>query len=191
MPAAHAPKFSSTSTECVSRPPDIPERIPMRLRTSSGQPMISNDRLPIRNTPGTSSVRLPSSSVDKMSTSNYKSDFEVDRSPLLNHTVQMDKTQLAKARPRQLPSKRLSNPSIEDGHNQIEEPEIKVLNGKMSSTEHIGSELLYFQFSILKKFTFISFFAHKRNFDRKSTSNNYGGNQYQKKPTKYFTYCLF
>ncbi|UJR28729.1 hypothetical protein I4U23_009958 [Adineta vaga] len=117
-------KLPSTSTECVIlRPPDIPERIPIRSRTNSGQNMLSTERLPVRNTSATSSVRLPSTSADKLSNSKLttQSDFEVDRSPILNHSIQMDKTQIAKSRPRNLPSKRSSNPLLDEANNHPDE----------------------------------------------------------------------
>ncbi|CAF2493832.1 unnamed protein product [Rotaria sp. Silwood2] len=145
-------KLPSTSTECViMRPPDIPERIPIRSRTSSGQHLFIPERPPSRNTSGTSSVRIPSTSLEKISNNtnannninNYTSnkvnnqlDFEVDRSPLLNHSIQMDKSQIAKARPRNLPSKRLSNPLLDEASNhQNDDLEIKSSNSKISSTE--------------------------------------------------------
>ena len=118
------------------RPPDIPERIPIRSRTSSGQAVFSPERPPSRNTPATSSVRIASASTERISTNNETKpsmhhDFEVDRSPLLNHSVQIDKSQLAKTRSRQLPSKRLSNPLVDEATNhQNDELEIKPFNGK-------------------------------------------------------------
>ena len=127
-------KLPSTSTECVViRPPDIPERIPLRSRTSSGQHILSTERLPSRNTSGASSVRIPSTSLEKISNTKLTNqlDFEVDRSPLLNHSIQMDKTQIAKSRPRNLPSKRLSNPFLEEStDHQNDNTEIKTSNGK-------------------------------------------------------------
>ena len=139
-------KLPSNSTECVvSRPPDIPDRIPIRSRTSSGQPIVTNERPPSRNTPSTSSVRLTPSSTDKVSNSspnnrlNHQSDFEVDRSPLLNHSIQIDKTQLAKTRFRQLPSKRLSNPTMDEDKLKVDEIEIKTYNQKLASSEFISS----------------------------------------------------
>ena len=134
-------KLPSTSTECVVlRPPDIPERIPIRSRTSSGQHLFSVERPPSRNTPATSSVRIPSTSLDKISNNHNKSpnqlDFEVDRSPLLNHSIQMDKSQIAKARPRNLPSKRLSNPLLDEATNhQNDHSDMKVSNSKILSVE--------------------------------------------------------
>lgn len=116
-------KFS-TIESIVLRPPDIPERIPIRSRTSSGQQFFSPERPPSRNTSGTSSVRIPSISLEKISNTNNNNklttqlDFEVDRSPLLNHSVQIDKSQLAKTRQRNLPSKRLSNPLLDEATNQ-------------------------------------------------------------------------
>ncbi|CAF0815186.1 unnamed protein product [Adineta steineri] len=133
-------KLPSTSTESVLlRPPDIPERIPIRSRTSSGQNILTTERLPARNTPATSSVRLPSASIEKLSNNKLSNqhDFEVDRSPLLNHSIQMDKTQIAKTRPRNLPSKRLSNPLLDEVNNnhQNEDSDIKTSNIKISSVE--------------------------------------------------------
>lgn len=122
------------------RPPDIPERIPIRSRTSSGQALFSPERPPSRNTPATSSVRIISTSVEKISTNNeikpiIQHDFEVDRSPLLNHSIQIDKTQLAKTRSRQLPSKRLSNPLLDEAiTRQTDETEVKTTNGKEPTT---------------------------------------------------------
>jgi hypothetical protein len=133
-------KLPSTSTECVIlRPPDIPERMPIRSRTSSGQNILSTERLPARNTPVTSSVRLPSTIADKPSNLNKLTsplDFEVDRSPILNHSIQMDKTQIAKARPRNLPSKRSSNPLLDEVNNQQQEG----LDTKTSSTKIPAAE---------------------------------------------------
>jgi hypothetical protein len=133
-------KLPSTSTECVIiRPPDIPERIPIRSRTSSGQQhILSTERIPTRNTPATSSVRIPSTSSDKISTNKFPNqlDFEVDRSPLLNHSIQKDKTQIAKTRPRNLPSKRLSNPLLDESANhQNDNADIKPANTKKPSIE--------------------------------------------------------
>ncbi len=123
-----------SSTECVLlRPPDIPERIPIRSRTSSGQPLFSPERPSNRNTTGTSSVRVPSTSLEKISNNKLTNqlDFEVDRSPLLNHSIQMDKSQIAKTRPRHLPSKRLSNPLLDEAtSHQHDEIDIKHSNGK-------------------------------------------------------------
>ena len=104
------------STECVIvSPPDIPERMPFRLRTSSGQHMLSCEHPSNRNTHGTSSVRIMPTSIEKISNSlTNQFDFEIDRSPLLNHSIQMDKTQIGKARPRNLSSKRLSNPFLDE-----------------------------------------------------------------------------
>ena len=143
---AHHNKLSST--ECVLlRPPDIPERIPIRSRTSSGQPMFSPERPPSRNTTATSSVRVPATSLEKISTTKLTNqlDFEVDRSPILNHSVQMDKSQLAKTRPRQLPTKRLSNPLLDEanGH-ENNEIETKNTNGKEQKTSrniHINKNI--------------------------------------------------
>lgn len=161
-------KLPSTSTECVTiRPPDIPERIPIRSRTSSGQHVFVPERPPSRNTPGTSSVRLPSTSLEKISNTNINVntntttnnsnnhnnnfnnklpcplDFEVDRSPLLNHTVQMDKSQIAKARPRNLPTKRLSNPLLDEASNQTsDELDIKASNSKNPSNEQTVTSTL-------------------------------------------------
>lgn len=117
------------------RPPDIPERIPMRSRTSSGQHLLSPERPPSRNTPVTSSVRLPSTSIEKVSNTkpSNQSDFEVDRSPLLNHSIQMDKSQIAKTRQRQLPTKRSSNTLIDDGINQQnDEVDIRISKEQIS-----------------------------------------------------------
>lgn len=136
---SHHPKPMNSESNGL-RPPDIPERIPIRSRTSSGQPVFSPERPPSRNTPAASSVRITSTSVEKISSNNETKpmihhDFEVDRSPLLNHSVQIDKSQLAKTRPRQLPSKRLSNPLLDEATNhRIEEIEIKISNGKEQST---------------------------------------------------------
>lgn len=156
-------KLPSTSSECVIlRPPDIPERIPIRSRTSSGQHILSPDRPPSRNTPATSSVRITTTSYDKISNSNTNiinnstngrlinhSDFEVDRSPLLNHTVQMDKSQIAKARPRNLPTKRLSNPLLDTASSdQNDDADTKASNAKISSTEpSTGMMIWIFVFS--------------------------------------------
>ena len=92
----------------------------MRSRTSSGQHLLSPERPPSRNTPVTSSVRLPSAAIEKISNAKpaNQSDFEVDRSPLLNHSIQMDESQIAKTRQRQLPTKRSSNTLIDEGTNQ-------------------------------------------------------------------------
>ncbi|CAF1110201.1 unnamed protein product [Rotaria sordida] len=142
-------KLPSTSSESVIiRPPDIPERIPIRSRTSSGQHLIAPERPPSRNTSGTSSVRLPSTSLEKISNNNNNNnnntnnklnnqlDFEVDRSPILNHSIQMDKSQIAKTRPRNLPSKRLSNPLLDEASNQQnDDVEIKNSNSKIPSIE--------------------------------------------------------
>ncbi|CAF3478133.1 unnamed protein product [Rotaria sp. Silwood1] len=144
-------KLPSTSTESVIvRPPDIPERIPIRTRTSSGQHLFGPERPPSRNTSATSSVRIPSTSLEKISNNtttttnnnntnnklNNQLDFEVDRSPLLNHSIQMDKSQLAKTRPRNLPTKRLSNPLLDEASNhQNDDIEIKSSNSKTPSTE--------------------------------------------------------
>ena len=138
-------KFPSTSSECVvSRPPDIPERIPIRSRTGSGQQILTVERPPSRNTPVTSSVRLPSTSLDKIPVTNgetklfHQLDFEVDRSPLLNHSIQIDKSQIGKTRPRNLPTKRLSNPSNEE----TVIPSNDDIQSKISSTEQITSEMI-------------------------------------------------
>ncbi len=132
----HHTKLSST--ECVIlRPPEIPERIPMRSRTSSGQHLFSPERPPSRNTPGTSSVRIPSTSIEKISNNKLTNqlDFEVDRSPLLNHSIQMDKSQIAKTRPRNLPSKRLSNPLLDEATNhQNDDADMKNSNSKEQTT---------------------------------------------------------
>jgi len=62
-------------------------------------------------------------------------DFEVDRSPLLNHSIQMDKSQIAKTRPRNLPSKRLSNPLLDEATNhQNDDIDIKSSNSKEQIT---------------------------------------------------------
>ena len=132
----HHPKPSNLDSNGL-RAPNIPERIPIRSRTSSGQALFSPERPPSRNTPATSSVRIISTSVEKISTNNetkpmIQHDFEVDRSPLLNHSIQIDKTQLAKTRSRQLPSKRLSNPLLDEVITQ--ETEVKTTNGKESTT---------------------------------------------------------
>jgi hypothetical protein len=136
----HHTKLSST--ECVIlRPPEIPERIPMRSRTSSGQHLFSPERPPSRNTPGTSSVRIPSTSIEKISNNKLTNqlDFEVDRSPLLNHSIQMDKSQIAKTRPRNLPSKRLSNPLLDEATNhQNDDADMK------NSKEQTTSKFEYF-----------------------------------------------
>ncbi|CAF3189312.1 unnamed protein product [Rotaria socialis] len=139
-------KLPSTSSECVVlRPPDIPERIPIRSRTSSGQHVLSPERPPSRNTPATSSIRLPATSFEKISNTTTininnrmtnQSDFEVDRSPLLNHSIQMDKSHIAKARPRNLPSKRLSNPLLDEASNRDDnDTDNKNLISKVPSIE--------------------------------------------------------
>lgn len=141
---SHHPKPLTMDSNGL-RPPDIPERIPIRSRTSSGQALFSPERPPSRNTPATSSVRITSTSVEKISTNNdtkpiMHQDFEVDRSPLLNHSIQIDKTQLAKTRSRQLPSKRLSNPLLDEATSRpTEELDVKTTNGKESTTSMIIS----------------------------------------------------
>jgi hypothetical protein len=138
-------KLPSISTECVVlRPPDIPERVPIRSRTSSGQLLFSPERPSSRNTSGTSSVRIPSTSVEKNSNNKLSNqlDFEVDRSPLLNHSIQIEKSQIAKTRPRNLPSKRLSNPLLDEAMNhQNEELDIKSYSSKISSSEHTTTSM--------------------------------------------------
>ena len=124
-----------------SRPPELPERVPIRSRTGSGQQILSPDRPPSRNTPVTSSVRLPSAS-STTERNVLKSDFEVDRSPLLNHTVQIDKSQIAKTRPRNLPTKRLSNPTSEEANPPTnDEAETKISStAKLPSSDQIISK---------------------------------------------------
>ncbi|CAF1531622.1 unnamed protein product, partial [Adineta ricciae] len=139
-PSMRTTKLPNPNTEgAVLRPPDIPERVPIRSRTSSGQNILSTERLPARNTSATSSVRLPSSTVDKLSSTKLttQSDFEVDRSPILNHSIQMDKTQIAKTRQRNLPSKRSSNPLLDEAnsHQQYENLEVKTSNIKIPTQE--------------------------------------------------------
>jgi hypothetical protein len=131
---------SSTIEYVVLRPPDIPERIPIRSRTSSGQHILSPERPPSRNTTGTSSIRIPSTSVEKISNNKLTNqlDFEIDRSPLLNHSIQMDKSQIAKTRPRNLPTKRLSNPLLDQATNhQNDDLDIKNSNSKSPAEEQI------------------------------------------------------
>ena len=134
-------KLPSTSIEyIVLRPPDIPERIPIRSRTSSGQHILSPERPPSRNTTGTSSVRIPSTSVEKISNNKITNqlDFEIDRSPLLNHSIQLDKSQIAKTRPRHLPTKRLSNPLLDQANNhQNDDLDTKNSSSKIPSEEQI------------------------------------------------------
>jgi len=145
----HHKKLSSTEN-VVLRPPDIPERIPIRSRTNSDHHFVSTDRPPSRNTTGTSSVRIPSTSLEKISNNNNNNnklmnqfDFEVDRSPLLNHSIQMDKSQIAKTRPRNLPSKRLSNPLLDEATNhQNDDIDIKNSNSKEQITSMNISELI-------------------------------------------------
>jgi hypothetical protein len=143
----HHTKLSNTEY-VILRPPDIPERIPIRSRTSSDHHFVSPDCLPSRNTTGTSSVRIPSTSLEKISNNNNNNklinqlDFEVDRSPLLNHSIQMDKSQIAKTRPRNLPSKRLSNPLLDEATNhQNDDIDIKNSNSKEQITSMNISEL--------------------------------------------------
>ena len=148
-PSTRTTKLPNPNTEdVVLRPPDIPERVPIRSRTSSGQNILSTERLPARNTSATSSVRLPSSTVDKLSSTKLttQSDFEVDRSPILNHSIQMDKTQIAKTRQRNLPSKRSSNPLLDEANShqppppqQHENLEVKTSNIKIPTQEEATS----------------------------------------------------
>lgn len=143
---------SPNTESVVLRPPDIPERIPIRSRTNSGQQFFSSDRPPSRNTSGSSSVRIPSISLEKITNNNNKKiinqlDFEVDRSPLLNHSVQMDKSQLAKTRPRNLPSKRLSNPLLDEATNhQNDDADNKTSNIKEQTTSMSINKLDYHPF---------------------------------------------
>lgn len=118
-----------TEIRVTNEPPELPERIPIRTRTGSGQQILLSERPPSRNTPLSSSARFPSASAEKIVMNPLKSDFEVDRSPLLNHTVQIDKSQIAKTRPRNLPTKRLSNPTTEQTNDENEM--------KISSTDQI------------------------------------------------------
>lgn len=139
------PTANGNSESNATRPPDIPERIPIRSRTSSGQALLSAERPPSRNTPATSSVRLPSASTSPITApikSTPPSDFEVDRSPLLNHSIQIDKSQIAKTRPRNLPTKRLSNPTAEETSSHLNE-EIETKNPpmpKLPSTDQMTSK---------------------------------------------------
>ena len=125
-----------TEIRVTNEPPELPERIPIRTRTGSGQQILLSERPPSRNTPLSSSARFPSASAEKIVMNPLKSDFEVDRSPLLNHSIQIDKSQIAKTRQRNLPTKRLSNPLLDAASNdQTDDVDTKNPNVKVTSTE--------------------------------------------------------
>ncbi len=53
----------------------------------------------------------------------------------MNHSIQMDKSQIAKTRPRNLPSKRLSNPLLDEATNhQNDDANMKNSNSKEQTT---------------------------------------------------------
>ncbi|UJR20838.1 hypothetical protein I4U23_023949 [Adineta vaga] len=101
----------------VSYSPDVPERSTFRTRSSSGQPLLSTNRLPIT----VSSVRIPSLSLEKMltrsqhdlepwqmrsATMHNKSSDQFDRSASLN------KAHITKTYTMNVPALHVSTPSL-------------------------------------------------------------------------------
>ncbi|CAF1250045.1 unnamed protein product, partial [Didymodactylos carnosus] len=149
--------------------PEVPERIPLfgRSRTSSDQiperPPSRTTASPVEN----KSVRSnPSpvtlSSLDKNSLKNDDNqwtmrsnsynkqnskaltnlDFEVGRSPLLNNSIQMTKSQIAKNRPKNPPSKRLSNQMNIENIHANDEYEQEIQNGLTQNNSNLKFNVL-------------------------------------------------